>query len=97
MGQRKRLALLAGECDDRDVLILDEWAADQDPDFRRYFYEVDLPELRARGKTIIAATHDDHYFYLADRVLKLTNGKLSAMDPSALLAPRRTAEVTQPE
>ena len=77
-GQKKRLALLAAECEDREIFIFDEWAADQDPDFRRYFYEEYLPELRARGKTVLAATHDDHYFHVADRVLHMDRGQLRA-------------------
>lgn len=82
-GQKKRLALLAVECDDREVIILDEWAADQDPEFRRFFYEVYLPELRARGKAVVAATHDDRYFHLADRVLRMDQGQLSLVAHTA--------------
>ena len=82
-GQKKRLALLVAECEDRDIFIFDEWAADQDPDFRRYFYAEYLPELRARGKTVLAATHDDHYFHVADRVLHLDRGQLRAPQASA--------------
>jgi putative ATP-binding cassette transporter len=54
--------------------VFDEWAADQDPHFRRHFYEVVLPELKARGKTIIAATHDDRFWHLADRVIRMEYG-----------------------
>jgi putative ATP-binding cassette transporter len=75
-GQKKRLALLVAELDDREVYIFDEWAADQDPQFRRFFYEHFLRHLTERGKTVIAATHDDHYFHLASRVLKMEDGKL---------------------
>lgn len=83
-GQKKRLALLVTECDDREILLFDEWAADQDPEFRRYFYEEYLHELKARGKTIIAATHDDRYFHVADRVLHLERGTLSERTSSTL-------------
>jgi cyclic peptide transporter len=75
-GQKKRLALLVAELDDRDVYVFDEWAADQDPQFRRFFYDHFLQHLVERGKTVIAATHDDHYFHLANRVLKMEDGKL---------------------
>ena len=75
-GQRKRLALLLAMLEDRDILILDEWAADQDPLFRRLFYRELLPQLKAAGKTIIAITHDDHYFDQADRLLKMDGGRL---------------------
>ncbi|MCJ2188288.1 cyclic peptide export ABC transporter [Novosphingobium beihaiensis] len=76
-GQRKRLALLSALVEQRPVLLLDEWAADQDPVFRRFFYEELLPELRAQGRTIIAISHDDRFFHVADRVLQCDAGTLS--------------------
>lgn len=81
-GQRKRLALVVALLEQRPVLVLDEWAADQDPHFRRRFYREILPELRARGLTIIAVTHDDAYFDAADRRYHLDEGRLRAV-PSA--------------
>jgi putative ATP-binding cassette transporter len=76
IGQKKRLAFISAVLEDKPILILDEFAADQDPQFRQYFYEEILVELRNSGKTIIAVTHDDHYFHIANRVLKMDNGKL---------------------
>lgn len=75
-GQRKRLALIAALLEDRPVLVLDEWAADQDPQFRAEFYEELLPELRAQGKLIVCITHDDRWFNVADQILKMNEGRL---------------------
>jgi putative ATP-binding cassette transporter len=75
-GQRKRLALLAAYLEDRPVYVLDEWAADQDPRFKEVFYTRLLPELKARGKAVLVISHDDRYFHLADRVVKLDSGTL---------------------
>jgi putative ATP-binding cassette transporter len=75
-GQRKRVALLVTLLENKEIIILDEWAADQDPVFRKYFYKVILPKLKMLGKTIIAITHDDQYFNTADCVLFFKNGKL---------------------
>jgi putative pyoverdin transport system ATP-binding/permease protein len=75
-GQRKRLALLTAYLENRPIYIFDEWAADQDPLFKDVFYHEILPELRARGKTVIVVSHDDRYFHLADRIVKLESGKL---------------------
>ncbi|RAB21983.1 cyclic peptide export ABC transporter [Burkholderia multivorans] len=75
-GQRKRLALVVAYLEDRPFYLFDEWAADQDPAFKAVFYEQLLPELRARGKAVIVITHDDRYFGLADRLLKLENGRI---------------------
>ncbi|GCE15734.1 cyclic peptide export ABC transporter [Tengunoibacter tsumagoiensis] len=74
-GQRKRLALLISYLEDRPVCIYDEWASDQDPEYRAFFYNDIVPALRARGKCVIIITHDDRYFHLADKVLKLEMGK----------------------
>lgn len=81
-GQRKRLALLSAYLTDRPFFLFDEWAAEQDPDFRDYFYETMLPELKARGKTIIVITHDDRYFHLSDRLLRMRNGQLEDIRPA---------------
>lgn len=75
-GQRKRLALLNAYLEDRPIYIFDEWAADQDPQFKQIFYYQLLPDLKARGKTVIVISHDDRYYNLADRVIKLESGKL---------------------
>jgi len=75
-GQRKRLALLAAYLEDRPFYLFDEWAAEQDPLFRDIFYKELLPQLKARGKTTIVITHDDRYFHLADRLLRLNMGQL---------------------
>lgn len=70
------MALLSTILENRPIYIFDEWAADQDPIFRRKFYEQVLPRLKARGNTIIAITHDDAYFHLADTHLKMEEGQL---------------------
>ncbi|ARU63817.1 peptide ABC transporter [Tumebacillus avium] len=76
-GQRKRIALLISYLEDRPVYLFDEWAADQDPEFREFFYLTLLPEMKRRGKLVIAVTHDDRYFHLADRVIKMELGQIA--------------------
>lgn len=75
-GQKKRLALLISYLEDKPVYLFDEWAADQDSEFRMFFYKRILPELKERGKCVIAITHDEHYFNLADKLIKMDIGKL---------------------
>lgn len=75
-GQRKRLALIAALLEDRPVYVFDEWSAEQDVHFREHFYTGILPGLKERGKTVIAVTHDDRFWHLADRVIKLDLGKV---------------------
>ncbi|MFM5732412.1 multidrug ABC transporter permease/ATP-binding protein [Aeromonas caviae] len=78
-GQRKRVALLLALAEQREIMLFDEWAADQDPQFRRIFYQVLLPHLKEMGKTVIAISHDDHYFSLADRLLEMRQGRLTEL------------------
>ena len=73
------VALLLALAEDRDIIMLDEWAADQDPHFRREFYQVLLPLMKEMGKTLFAISHDDHYFQHADRLLEMRGGQLSEL------------------
>ncbi|AZC52005.1 MULTISPECIES: cyclic peptide export ABC transporter [Pseudomonas] len=75
-GQRKRLALVNAWLEERPVLVFDEWAADQDPAFRRIFYTELLPDLKRLGKTIIVISHDDRYFDIADQLVRMKAGKV---------------------
>jgi putative ATP-binding cassette transporter len=77
-GQRKRLALLTAYLEDRPIYLFDEWAADQDPSFKDIFYHQYLQELKARGKAVIVISHDDHYFQVADRIVKLNYGQIES-------------------
>lgn len=77
-GQRKRLGLIIALLRARPILVLDEWAADQDPVFRRKFYMQIIPELKNRGFSVIAITHDDAYYHVADKLYKMESGQLTS-------------------
>lgn len=79
-GQRKRIALLTAYVEDRPFYLFDEWAAEQDPQFRELFYRRLLPDLKKQGKTVIVITHDDRYFDCADRLLRMNLGKLEEFE-----------------
>jgi len=81
-GQQKRLALLVAYIEQRPILLLDEWAADQDPIFKAFFYRKLLPSLQQKGMSIIAISHDETYFDQADRVYQCIDGKFSLMQSS---------------
>jgi putative ATP-binding cassette transporter len=91
-GQRKRLALLAAYLEDRPVYVFDEWAADQDPQFKDVFYVHLLPELKSRGKTVVVISHDDRFYYLADRIVRLDYGKLISDSELRSAMPARIIE-----
>ena len=90
-GQRKRLALLTTYVEDRPIYLFDEWAADQEPAFRDVFYYHILPSLKAKGKTVFVISHDDRYFRVADRLLKLDSGTFTEVQtaPAAALVATR--------
>ena len=81
-GQKRRLLLLVALLEDKPVFLFDEWAADQDPYFRKLFYEEFLPQLRARGRAVLVISHDDRFYRCADRILKIEAGQLVAYDPA---------------
>jgi putative pyoverdin transport system ATP-binding/permease protein len=85
-GQRKRLALLQCYLEDAPIYLFDEWAADQDPTYRQFFYRKLLPEMKAAGKIVIAITHDEHYFNVADRIYVMDDGKLDIYSSTNLWA-----------
>lgn len=82
-GQRKRLALVAALLEDRPFLVFDEWAADQDPAFKAVFYREVLAQLKAQGKTVLVISHDDRYFALADRIVRMEGGRIVAQTRGA--------------
>jgi putative ATP-binding cassette transporter len=75
-GQRKRLALVTAYLEGRPIYLFDEWAADQDVVFKEIFYTNVLPELKAQGRTVFVISHDDQYYWAADRLVKLESGQV---------------------
>ena len=90
-GQRKRLALIEALAENRPIYIFDEWSAEQDVHFRKYFYTKVLANLKAAGKTVIAVTHDERYWHVADRVVRLDLGKVLWERPGAVMEGRMKA------
>lgn len=82
-GQRKRLGLLKCYLEDRPIYLFDEWAADQDPEFRYFFYRELIPQMKASGKIVITITHDSHYFDVADKILELREGKMNLISQNS--------------
>lgn len=85
-GQKKRLASAFTLSANHSVYLFDEWTADQDPEFRHYFYYEFLPQMKAAGKTLLVITHDDRHFGLADLVVKLSGGEIESARSSLATA-----------
>jgi len=78
-GQRRRLALIVSMLEKRPIMILDEWTAEQDPEFRRKFYDELLPDLMRAGATVVVITHDDRYLdelHLPARRIRMDEGRI---------------------
>ncbi len=78
-GQRRRLALIVSLLEKRPILLLDEWTAEQDPEFRRKFYDELLPEMMQNGATVVVITHDDRYLdelQLSARRIRMDEGRI---------------------
>ena len=78
-GQRRRLALIVSLLEKRPILLLDEWTAEQDPEYRRKFYDELLPEMMRAGKTVVVITHDDRYLdelHLRARRIRMEEGRI---------------------
>jgi putative ATP-binding cassette transporter len=82
-GQRKRLALAVAALEERTLFILDEWAADQDRASREWFYLEWLSEVRQSGRTAVVISHDERYFHVADRIVRLERGQLVSVTAPA--------------
>lgn len=78
-GQRKRLALAVTLAERRPILLLDEWTADQSPEFRERFFSYLLPAFRAEGRTVIAVTHDERYFHAGDVHVRIEAGRIASV------------------
>ncbi len=85
-GQKRRLAMAVALLEDRDILVLDEFVAEQDPSQREYFFRTLIPQLKSRGKTIVVSTHDLAWLDCADRVYKFDGGKISDITPARAAA-----------
>jgi putative ATP-binding cassette transporter len=78
-GQRRRLALIVSLLEARPILLLDEWTAEQDPEFRKKFYDELLPQMLAAGTTVVVITHDDRYLEevrLPGRKIRMEEGRI---------------------
>jgi putative pyoverdin transport system ATP-binding/permease protein len=80
-GQKKRVGLVVALLEDKPILVLDEWAAEQDPAMRERYYREILPELKAANKAIVAVTHDDRYFGACDQLVVMRDGKIRSIGP----------------
>jgi putative pyoverdin transport system ATP-binding/permease protein len=83
-GQKRRLALAVALLEDRNILVLDEFVADQDPEKRDYFFRTLLPWLKSQGKTVVVSTHDLGWLECCDRVITFDNGRMSEQQRAPL-------------
>jgi putative pyoverdin transport system ATP-binding/permease protein len=88
-GQRRRMALVVAFLEDKELYLFDEWAADQDPEFKEVFYREILPSLRARGKAVVVISHDNRYFDAADYLVVMCEGQVQSVQEGLALREQR--------
>jgi len=74
-GEQQRVAFARALANDPPLVLIDEPTGNLDLETGLEIVRI-LDGLRAKGKTIIAATHDERVMKLAKRVLCIKNGKI---------------------
>jgi len=74
-GEKRRLSLAGIIALDSPVIIFDEPTAGLDPKGRKQIFET-LRKLSNQGKTVIFSTHREEDAKIADRQIKIENGKI---------------------
>lgn len=74
-GEKRRLSLAGIIAIDSPVIIFDEPTAGLDPKGRKQIFET-LRKLSNQGKTVIFSTHREEEAKIADRQIKIENGKI---------------------
>jgi putative ABC transport system ATP-binding protein len=77
-GQQQRVAVARALANDPQLLIADEPTGQLDSETGRSIMQLLAAVVRSRGMTALVATHDKSLIDLADRVLVLRDGALSA-------------------
>lgn len=77
-GEQQRVAIARANINDPKIILADEPTANLDEKLSLSFIEI-LKELKARGKTIIVATHDPLFFDLdiVDREIDIHDGVIN--------------------
>lgn len=81
-GQRHRMLLFETLIRNRPIVLFDEWAASQDQRAKDLFYKELLPELASQNKIVIVITHDEAFYGCADRVIQISDGRVSSSSVS---------------
>ena len=75
-GEQQRVAILRAIAHDPTVLLADEPTGNLDEETGQTVLELLLELTRQRHKTLIMATHNPEIVPLADKIYRVTHGKL---------------------
>lgn len=88
MGQRQRVAFARALAGDPEIVLADEPTASLDAVSGLNAMQL-LRELCSQlGKTVVVVTHDSRILHIADRILKLADGRMIADGPIGEPSPR---------
>ncbi len=74
-GQQQRVAIARALVNNPEIIIADEPTSNIDENTRSHILQL-LNELKARGVTILIATHDTSFGKIADVTFKMKNGRI---------------------
>ena len=74
-GQQQRVAIARALVNNPEIIIADEPTSNIDDETSEHILQL-LTELKARGVTMLVATHDVHFEKIADVVYKMKNGRI---------------------
>ena len=77
MGQRQRVALARALAGDPQLILADEPTASLDAESGQNAVQILRDLCKSSGKTAIVVTHDNRIFSMADRILKLVDGRMA--------------------
>ncbi len=80
MGQRQRVAFARALAGDPDLILADEPTASLDADSGYNAMHVLKNLCRDLGKTVVVVTHDSRIYPMADRILRLADGRIVGED-----------------
>ena len=79
-GEQQRVAIARAIVSSPDILILDEPTASLDGDTGRRIVDFVKTDILNENRCIVVVTHDNRIFEFADRIMKMEDGKVTALE-----------------
>ena len=78
-GQKQRVAIARALVNNPDIILADEPTGQLDSKTKKEIAEL-FKAINAEGRTILVVTHDDGLAKTADRIIRISDGKIVSAD-----------------